>query len=352
MADSLVSLFIPCFNEEEFLPQFLESLSNQSLSRFSAYFLDNASTDSSFEILNNYRKVDSRISVIRYDNHGSRTLQGSRIRYFAHRAPFVAMRSVNDHIHPEFLRQTVGLLIDCPDVGLAYSHGDLLDLDTGERMAVNESQKIDTRDKSITDGFFHVVSRYTQSFSLWGVYRRQVFDSLFPIYCYGADHVLVAEASLYGRIAATTGNYSTMTMRSSESALDSIRRMWQSHHPLSDRGVSVDSKFMSSDIRLPFTSMIKGHLVMVAGAKVSEELKPTLQHIAFETLRQRFKPVIDFEHNNFISFFSDLDIHEFFKTNLLGLSSFTDSLISIRSISPQLSDYCDELLRKVLPLRV
>jgi hypothetical protein len=262
------------------------------------------------------------------------------------------MRSANDLIHTDFLSETIGLLFESPDVGLAYSHGDLLDLDTGRQLSVDESQKIDTRGRSLYDGFFEVVSRYTQSFSLWGVYRRQVFDSILPIYCYGADHVLVAEASLYGRIAATTGNYSTMTMRSSESVLDSIGRMWQTHHPLSDRGVSVDSKFMSSDIRLPFTSMIKGHLVMVAGAKVSEEFKPTLQHIAFETLRQRFKQLIEFEHNNFISFFLDVDIHEFFKTNLLGLSSFTDSLISIRSISPQLSDYCDALLRKALPLRV
>jgi len=250
---------------------------------------------------------------------------------------------VNDIIHVDFFEENVRLLEEHPAVGLAYSHGKLLDLHSGLSVHVDLGTKIDTRGMSLEDSVFNVVSRYTQSFSLWGVYRRDVFERLSFQYCYGADHVLVCEASLYGQVAPSVDDLCTMTFNSTESTLDSIARMWETHHPLADRGITSDSVFMSPDILLPFTSMINGHLRMIAGAMISDGQKLRLQKIIFQTLRARFKNMLDFEHRRFIEKFIYIDLNHFLSANLAWGSHFLDCVYAIRVISPELKSYCDSL---------
>jgi hypothetical protein len=351
MKEPHVSVFVPCFNEERSLPTFLESLSNQSYSNFTALFFDNASLDSSAEIIKCHATRDRRIELVRFDNNVSRTVQWLRIRNSASSSPFIAIRSANDEISSDYFQETVRLLIDNPEVGLSYSHGDLLDLSTDTRVTADSRLKIDTRGKSLEAGVHEVLSRYTHSFSLWGVYRREVLHIIAPLhYCYAADHVHICEVSIYTKIASTPGRHCTMTKNGAESPLESIRRMWLSHHPLVDHGVDPDSIFMTTDIKLPFTSMIKGHLLMIAGAKISDDLKQNLQKIALDTLKQRFHNLLEFEHRNFLAHFWNTDISHVFARNRLGISSFVDSLIQIRCISPHFSDHCNVLLKKSLAI--
>ena len=203
---------------------------------------------------------------------------------------------------------------------------------------------------NLEDSVFNVVSRYTQSFSLWGLFRSDVFDKLSFQYCYGADHVLVCEASLYGHIASTDNALVTMTMTSTESTLDSIARMWETHHPVADRGIKRDSVFMSPDILLPFTSMINGHLRMIAGAMISDTQKLKLQRIAFQTLRARFKSLLAFEHRGFIEKFMNISPKNFVSGNLAWGSNFLECIYWIRVVSPELRSYCDSLIKSCIDL--
>ncbi len=75
----LVSIIIPNFNHSRFLRERLESVFNQTFEDFEVILLDDASTDSSVEILEEYAK-DPRVShlVVNKENSGSPFRQWQR----------------------------------------------------------------------------------------------------------------------------------------------------------------------------------------------------------------------------------------------------------------------------------
>lgn len=66
-----VSVLIAVYNTEKYLPECLDSLLNQTLMEWEAICVDDASTDGSWNIMQEYSAKDERIRVIRLsENHG------------------------------------------------------------------------------------------------------------------------------------------------------------------------------------------------------------------------------------------------------------------------------------------
>lgn len=63
-----VSVVVPVYNTERYLPQCIESLINQTLKNVEFIFVDDGSTDHSVEIIEEYRRKDDRIQLIRQQN--------------------------------------------------------------------------------------------------------------------------------------------------------------------------------------------------------------------------------------------------------------------------------------------
>ena len=66
----LVSIIIPIYNAEESIRDCLESIVVQDYQRLEVIAIDDGSTDSTPTILDNYKRADSRIKVIRQANAG------------------------------------------------------------------------------------------------------------------------------------------------------------------------------------------------------------------------------------------------------------------------------------------
>lgn len=66
----LVSIIVPVYNVEQYLPKCIESIINQTLSNIEIILVNDASTDSSGEIINEYAKKDKRITTIHKQNGG------------------------------------------------------------------------------------------------------------------------------------------------------------------------------------------------------------------------------------------------------------------------------------------
>ena len=66
-----VSVIIPVYNVEKYLPRCLDSLLAQTLKGIEIICVDDGSTDNSAAILNEYAKKDSRITVVRQSNAGA-----------------------------------------------------------------------------------------------------------------------------------------------------------------------------------------------------------------------------------------------------------------------------------------
>lgn len=65
-----ISIIVPVYNVEEYLPKCLDSLINQTLKDIEIICINDGSTDSSGEILEKYSKKDSRLKVITQSNQG------------------------------------------------------------------------------------------------------------------------------------------------------------------------------------------------------------------------------------------------------------------------------------------
>lgn len=76
----LVSAIIPVYNAEKFLVECIESLRNQTLSEIEMIFINDGSTDNSLEILERYKKIDNRITVINQKNSGPSVARNKGIK--------------------------------------------------------------------------------------------------------------------------------------------------------------------------------------------------------------------------------------------------------------------------------
>lgn len=78
-----ISVIVPIYNAEKYLRQCLDSIANQSFQDFEVICVDDGSTDSSPEILKEYRESDSRFRVIFQKNQfaGVARNNGIKIAY-------------------------------------------------------------------------------------------------------------------------------------------------------------------------------------------------------------------------------------------------------------------------------
>lgn len=65
-----ISVIIPVFNVEKFLPKCLDSLVNQTLRDIEIICVNDGSTDNSLNILREYEKTDTRFKIITQENQG------------------------------------------------------------------------------------------------------------------------------------------------------------------------------------------------------------------------------------------------------------------------------------------
>lgn len=70
MTQPLISVIIPCYNVEEYLPECIESILNQTYKNLEIFLVDDGSPDNSGKICDEYVTKDKRIKVIHKENGG------------------------------------------------------------------------------------------------------------------------------------------------------------------------------------------------------------------------------------------------------------------------------------------
>lgn len=69
---AVVTICLQAYNTANFLPQFIESVLNQTFQDFEFIIVDNGCTDGSQELLKQYAARDGRINLIRYEENIAR----------------------------------------------------------------------------------------------------------------------------------------------------------------------------------------------------------------------------------------------------------------------------------------
>ena len=78
--DKKISIIVPVYNLEKYLPRCLNSVCNQTYKNLEIILVDDGSTDKSSDICDNWAKKDSRIIVIHKKNGGVSSARNAGIK--------------------------------------------------------------------------------------------------------------------------------------------------------------------------------------------------------------------------------------------------------------------------------
>ena len=173
----LVSIIIPVFNVEDYLPECLDSVLVQTHSDIEVILVDDGSSDSSGNICDNYSLKDSRIRVIHKDNSGAADARNAGIDISS--GSYIAFIDSDDRADPDYIEYLLGL---CTDSGA--------DLSCCSHRVLSKGKESLYRFRKNEPGLYsgnHEVMRAFMSTrllsaSVWGkLFRRELFaDVRFP----------------------------------------------------------------------------------------------------------------------------------------------------------------------------
>jgi glycosyltransferase involved in cell wall biosynthesis len=123
MTAPLVTVLTPVYNGEAYLAECIESVLAQTYDRFDYVIVDNASTDKTADILEEYAGRDPRIRVVRND-HLVPVVENHNIalRNTSPAAAWCKLVSADDVLMPECLEKMVSLALAHPSVGLVAAY--------------------------------------------------------------------------------------------------------------------------------------------------------------------------------------------------------------------------------------
>lgn len=199
MADQppIVSIGMPIYNGERYLRQTLECITNQTFGDFELIISDNASTDATGGICQEYASRDPRIRYFRNDQNLGASWNYGRVFELA-RGRYFRWAPADDAVAPESLQECVAVLDANPEVVLCYPQTILID--SSGSMIRPYADNLDLRDASAVARFQKAIERIGLVNVLYGLIRVESLSHTALLGGYpGADIVLVLELTLYGQ---------------------------------------------------------------------------------------------------------------------------------------------------------
>jgi glycosyltransferase involved in cell wall biosynthesis len=209
-----LSIGIPVFNGQEFLPELLDGLLAQTFGDFEILICDNASTDRTLQICCEYERRDSRVHFVRNQTNLGAVANFNRV-FELSTAPLFKWAAHDDLHHEAYLETCVRLIEENPDVVLAHTGTAFID-EKGEILPFDQQTAsfVDPRtgrrywadipsigdDPGAVSRFWHVLTRARWGTHMFGVIRREILQrtSLLPNFP-GSDRAMLAELALLGR---------------------------------------------------------------------------------------------------------------------------------------------------------
>ena len=128
-----VTIGLPVYNGETYLREAIESLLSQSFEDFELIISDNASTDGTRTICEQYAELDPRVLYDRCETNFGARRNYNRLVAMA-RGEYFKWAAHDDNCYPDFLAECVVALGRDPDAVVCYPTTHLID-DKGEVMS-------------------------------------------------------------------------------------------------------------------------------------------------------------------------------------------------------------------------
>lgn len=230
-ADGLVSIIVPVYRVEDFLPRCLDSILSQTYQNFELILVDDGSPDGCGEICDSYAKVDPRVIAVHQSNQGLSSARNHGLEISV--GDCVAFIDSDDWVSDRYLEVLMSLIREHDS-----------DIAICQFLRVTDDSDVpETReDASVTflsntealDALYHrMIEQFTVAWAK--VYRRRLFADLsFPAGMMHEDvHVSCPLLYTADRIAFTTehlyfyrqrpGSIMSQSRRSAKSSQDALK---------------------------------------------------------------------------------------------------------------------------------
>lgn len=192
-----ISLGMPVYNSEKWLPAAIESLLAQTFADFELIISDNASTDATYALCERYARQDKRIRLVRnVENLGANrnyllVLGAAQGRYFK-------WASSNDICGRAFLERCIAALEVDRSAVLACPRSSLFEVDIDSAVPYRDDFELVSADP--IERFCGLLDRIRLNNNFNGLIRTAALREAAPMGNFqGADIVLMAELALLGK---------------------------------------------------------------------------------------------------------------------------------------------------------
>ena len=114
-----VSVIVPCYNQEKYVKDTLESVQRQTYPNFECIIINDGSTDNSLDVVRKFCMGDKRFVCYDKNNEGVSIARNYGIAHS--NGQYILPLDADDVIEPEYLQATVGVLDANPDIKLVYT---------------------------------------------------------------------------------------------------------------------------------------------------------------------------------------------------------------------------------------
>ena len=201
----MVSIILPVFNAERFLPQCLDSILRQTYQEWDLIAVDDGSKDGSMEILKSYEKRDNRIHIISKKNEGVSIARNIALEH-AH-GDYIYFVDSDDIVMSEALM----ILVKAMESNkTTFVKSDFLPIDEqGKQVFINKKQVIRRRyDGKVMDSEKFFKKILMKEYFLWTcLFRKDIIEKyhiLFIPHCrlmedaaFVVDYLLYSDRNVY-----------------------------------------------------------------------------------------------------------------------------------------------------------
>lgn len=167
-----VSVIIPTYNCERYLPDALESVFKQSFRDFEVVIVDDGSTDGTQEAVKKFKKkYGEKVNYVYQENRGLACARNTAIRHS--RGKYIAILDADDMFLPDRLKEGVKAFEEHPEVGLV--HANIFWMSEAGRIISTPK-----RDVSVLSGriFRHIFLRNAHVSISTVLVKKECFDSV------------------------------------------------------------------------------------------------------------------------------------------------------------------------------
>lgn len=114
--NEMVSVIVPVYNTEPYLPRCIESITQQNYAKIELLLIDDGSTDDSLEICRSYMHMDHRIRVIHQENSGVCSARNRGLREM--RGDYFMFVDSDDAVEPYIIADAVRCFTQHPSADM------------------------------------------------------------------------------------------------------------------------------------------------------------------------------------------------------------------------------------------